>query len=143
MIITKQHPHWKEWNSSTVWRYFGNIVKKMLQNPISIVLSNSIIWKCFLCYGHILEILLKYFGNKASVMWKRSSFYSAQENDALKHITNNTLFQKTKRKWLLGRNISNRKSKKTAFLPPLVTTYCPLALQREGTKRDVFSFSNS
>ena len=39
---------------------------------ISIVLSNSIVWKCFPWYGNILEMLWK----KTSILWKRSSFSS-------------------------------------------------------------------
>lgn len=43
--------------SSTVWKYFRNIVKtRLVYNPISIALSNSIVWKCFPWDGNILEI---------------------------------------------------------------------------------------
>ena len=45
------------------WKY----CRKRLKNSISIV------WKYFLWYGNILEILWKYSGNKISILWKRSS----------------------------------------------------------------------
>ena len=49
--------------SSTVWKYFRNIVKtRLVYNPISIALSNSIVWKCFPWDGNILEIKLPYCG---------------------------------------------------------------------------------
>ena len=49
--------------SSTVWKYFRNIVKtRLVYNPISIALSNSIVWKCFPRDGNILEIKLPYCG---------------------------------------------------------------------------------
>ena len=35
------------------WKY----CRKRLENPVSIVLSNYTVWKCFLWYGNILEIL--------------------------------------------------------------------------------------
>ena len=41
--------------------------RKRLENPISIVLSNSIVWKCCPWYGNFLEILWKYSGNKTSI----------------------------------------------------------------------------
>ena len=45
-----------------------------LVNPISIVLSDAIVWKCCPWHGmNILEILSKYSGNKTSVPWNRSS----------------------------------------------------------------------
>ena len=52
------------------WKY----CRKRLENPISIVLSNSIVRKCFTWYGNIQEILWKYFGNRTSILWKESSF---------------------------------------------------------------------
>ena len=42
------------------WKY----CRKSLENPISIVLSKSIVWKCCPWYEKILEILSKYSGNK-------------------------------------------------------------------------------
>ena len=54
--------NWKNSTSSIVWKYFGNIVLKRLNNPISIVLSNSIKWTCFPWCGNILEIKLPYCG---------------------------------------------------------------------------------
>ena len=49
------------------WKYCRNI----LENPISIVLSNSMEWK--LC-----SMAWKYSGNKSSILWKRPSFSSEQ-----------------------------------------------------------------
>ena len=40
------------------WKYS----RKGLQNPVSIVVSNSIVWKLFPWYGNILEIKLPYCG---------------------------------------------------------------------------------
>ena len=64
------------WISSIVWKYFGNTVGKRSENPISIVLSNSIVWKCFPWCGNIREILWKYYGNKTPILWKRCSLSS-------------------------------------------------------------------
>ena len=54
---------------------FKKCYRKRLQNLISIVLSNSIVWKCFPWNGNILEILWKYSGNRASIMWKEAQFF--------------------------------------------------------------------
>ena len=42
--------------------FWTEYCRKRLENSISIVLSNSIVWKCCPCYGNILEIELPYFG---------------------------------------------------------------------------------
>ena len=55
-------------------KYLDKCCRKRLENPISIALYNSIEWKCIPWYGNILEIL-KYSGNKYSIVWKTSSFF--------------------------------------------------------------------
>ena len=52
---------------------FCNIVKKRFENPISIILSNSLVWECFPWYGNILEMALEIFCNyKTSILQERS-----------------------------------------------------------------------
>ena len=86
-LIRSLH-HWKNWISSIEWRYW----RKRLENRISIVLSNSIVWKCFPWCGNISqEILWKYSRNKTSILWKRSSFSSAQANEFLVHSSKGTI----------------------------------------------------
>ena len=47
----------------TMTSHFRNLYcRKRLENPIFIVLSHSIAWKCFPWYGNILEIKLPYCG---------------------------------------------------------------------------------
>ena len=53
------------------WKYC-----RRLENPISIVLPNSMIWKCCPWYGNIMEILWKYSANKTYILCKRFSFSS-------------------------------------------------------------------
>ena len=50
--------HWKNRISSIAWKYW----RKRLENPISIVLSSSVVWTYFPWYGNILEIKLPYCG---------------------------------------------------------------------------------
>ena len=50
----------KKLTSSIAWKIM-KYCRKRLENPISIVLPNST-WKCFPCYGNILEIKLLYCG---------------------------------------------------------------------------------
>ena len=47
----------ENWTSSVVWKYF----RKRLENPISVVLSDSILWKYFMWLENFLEILWKFF----------------------------------------------------------------------------------
>ena len=68
--------HWKKIDLSHSMEIFWKYCRKRLENPISIVLSSSTVWKCFPWYGNILEILWKYSGNKSSILWKRSLFSS-------------------------------------------------------------------
>ena len=46
---------------------FGFFYKRVGKPNLSTALSNSIAWECFSWYGIILEILLKYSGNKTSI----------------------------------------------------------------------------
>ena len=51
---------------------------KRLENPIFVVLSNYIVWKCFLC-GYILEIPWKQIKQLESM--KRLSIVQSKEQD--------------------------------------------------------------
>ena len=62
--------------SGPVWKYFGFFYKRVGKPNLSTALSNSIVWECFSWYGIILEILLKYSGNRTSILWRRFSFSS-------------------------------------------------------------------
>ena len=76
IIFIQVHYPLENWTSSTVWNIIWKYYRKRLENPISIVLSNSIVWKCIPCYGIILETFWRYSGNKTYILWKMSSFSS-------------------------------------------------------------------
>ena len=54
------------------WQYCRNVGKSNLHSFVQ-----SIVWECLPWFGNIQEILWKYCGNKTSILWKRSRFFSA------------------------------------------------------------------
>ena len=52
----------EKWDIFHRMELFWKYSRKRLENPVSIVLSNSTVWKCFPWYGNILEMKLPYCG---------------------------------------------------------------------------------
>ena len=61
-----------------LWKHF-ECCRKRLENPISIVLSNCIVWRCPWC-GNILEKNWKYFGNRGEswLPWSQRFSFTAK-----------------------------------------------------------------
>ena len=71
--------------------------RKRLENPISIVLSNSIVSKCCRLYGNILEIKLLYCGRGPVFFFffQRSMFFSLNYKNVHEKLTAKVACQST------------------------------------------------